>query len=209
MQRPVRTIILTVLLCATLSGCDSTSNNPPAANQNAANTTATKATPTPSNTGDLGQLLSNASLTAEERIKATDAYVADVEAKLPGLTRKEKILKPEDLKGVTESGLEKLHGYYEGQSLKRLKTYPKGGSRKTEEFYFYNGQLVFVFIEPEGEGKQGDDRGAKGDRLYFGNNGLVAWYGQDGKPKDPGGSGYKTKETKMVTEASAFRQLAK
>jgi hypothetical protein len=155
------------------------------------------------------QVLSNASSSADDRVKAIDAYVADVEAKLPGLTRREKILKPEQLKGVTEASLEKLHGYYDGQSLKRLKTYPKGGSHKTEEFYFYNNKLVFAFVEPEGEGKIGDDRGAKGDRLYFDDNGLVAWYGEDGKPKDPAGSAFKTKGSKMLVEAVAFRELAK
>ena len=149
-------------------------------------------------------MLSNASSSVDERVKATDAYVADVEAKLPGLTRKEKVLKPEELKGVTEANLEKLHGYYEGQSLKRLKTYPKGGSRKTEEFYFYNDKLVFVFVEPEGEGKKGDDRGAKGERLYFDNSGLVAWYGEDGKPKDPASSAFKTRAKRWCSRQSLF-----
>jgi hypothetical protein len=211
MKRPVRTIILTALLSASLSGCESTSTNSTVTNGNVAsvNASAAKATPMASNATDSGQALSNASLSAEERVKAIDAYVADVEAKLPGLTRKEKILKPEDLKGVTESSLEKLHGYYDGQSLKRLKTYPIGGSRKTEEFYFYNDKLVFAFLEPEGEGKKGDDRSAKGDRLYFDASGLVAWHGEDGKPKDPAGSEFKTKGNKMVAESSAFRDLVK
>jgi hypothetical protein len=208
MQTPVRTIILTALLCATLSGCDPANTNSTVANGNVANVNAgvAKAMPTPA---DLGQVLSNASLSAEERVKATDAYVADVETKLSGLTRREKVLKPEEIKGVTDSNLEKLHGYYDGQSLKRLKTYPKGGSKKTEEFYFHNDNLVFVFVEPGGEGKKGDDRGATGDRLYFDGSGLVAWYGEDGKPKDPTGTEFKTKGTKMVAESAAFRELAK
>lgn len=194
-----------------LGGCANTSNdNSRGANSNGtnANGNVAKTTPTPSNTTDIGQVLSNASSSADDRVKAIDAYVADVEDKLPSLTRKEKVLKPEDLKGVTEANLEKIHVYSEGQSLKRVKTYPKGGSRKTEEFYFYNDKLVYVFVEPEGEGKKGDERGAKGEKLYFDNNGLVAWYGEDGKPKDPAGSEFKTKSSKMVAEAAAFRKLA-
>lgn len=211
MQRLARLIILTALLGVTFGGCaDSTNNNSPAANSNAANTNvgATRTTPTPSTSADPGQVLSNASSSVEERVKAIDAYVADVEAKLTSLSRREKVLKPEDLKGVTEAGLEKLHAYYDGQNLKRVKTYPTGNSRKTEEFYYYNDKLVFVFVEPEGEGKKGEDRGAKGERLYFDNNGLVAWYGEDGKPKDAAGGESKTKGNKMVAEAAAFRQLA-
>lgn len=211
MQRLVRPIILMALLCATLGGCaNSTNNNSAAVNSNAANVNvgAVRTNPTSSNTVDFEQVLSNASSSADDRVKAIDAYVADVEAKLPGLSRREKVLKPEDLKGVTEASLEKLHAYYEGQSLKRLKTYPKDGSRKTEEFYFYNDKLIFVFVEPEGEGKKGHVPGAKGDKLYFDNNRLVAWYGEDGKRKDPAGSEYKTKSNKMVAEAAAFRKLA-
>ena len=189
MKRLVRPIILMALLCATLGGCaNSANNNSPAVNSNAANVDvgAERTAPTPSNTVDFEQVLSKASSSADDRVKAIDAYVANVEAKLPGLSLREKILKPEDLKGVTEASLEKLHAYYEGQSLKRLKTYPKGGPRKTEEFYFYNDKLIFV---------------------YFDNNGLVAWYGEDGKRKDPAGSEFKTKSNKMVAEAAAFRKL--
>lgn len=209
MQRQVRPIILMALLCATLSGCaNSTNNNSPAVSSNTTNVKVGSEKTTPSNTVDFEKVLSNASSSADDRIKAIDAYVANVEAKLPGLSLREKILKPEDLKGVTEVSLEKLHAYYEGQSIKRLKTYPKGGSRKTEEFYFYNDKLIFVFVEPEGEGKKGHVPGAKGDRLYFDNNGLVAWFGEDAKRKDPAGSEFKTKSNKMVAEAAAFRKLA-
>ena len=205
MQRLVQLIIV-MSLGATFSGCaSSTNNNSPAANANS--TGAQRTTPTPSKT-DLGQALSNPSSSTEERIKATDAYVADVEAKLPNLTRKERILKPENLKGVTEASLEKIHAYYDGQSLKRIKTYPTGGSQKTEEFYFYNEKLVFVFVEPQGKGKTGADQGAKGERLYFDNNGLVAWYGEDGKPKDTASTAFKTQSGNLVLEAVAFRQLA-
>jgi hypothetical protein len=210
MQRLVQTIILMGLLSVTFGGCaDSTNNNSPAVNSNGvnANAGAVRAAPTPSNTKDFEQVLSNASSSADDRVKAVDAYVADVETKLPSLTRKEKVLKPADLKGVTEASLEKLHAYYEGQSLKRIKTYPAGDSRKTEEFYFYNDKLIFVFVEPEGKGKEGHVPGAKGDRLYFDNNGLVAWADENGKRKDPAGSEFKTMSNKMVTEATAFRTL--
>ena len=105
--------------------------------------------------------------------------------------------------------MEKLHAYYDGQTLKRIKTYPQGSSPKTEEFYFYDDKLVFVFVEPQGKGKEGDDPGAKGEKLYFDNNGLVAWYGEDGKPKDSASAAFKTKGSKMVVEAVAFRQLTR
>jgi hypothetical protein len=133
--------------------------------------------------------------------------VSEIEAKLSGLTRRERILKPEDLKGITDGNWSKLHAYYDGATLKRIKIYPAGASQKTEEFYLYNDRPVFVFIEPEGANKQGDDRGAKGERAYFGNEGLIAWYGEDGKAKDPAGADFKKMGDKLAGETAAFRRL--
>ena len=212
MQRLVLTIISMGLLSVTFGGCaETTTTNSPAVNSSGANANAgaVQATSSPSKTKDFEQVLSSASSSADDRVKATDAYVADVESNLPSLTRKEVVLKPGVLKGVTETNLEKLHAYYQGNNLKRIKTYPAGGSRKTEEFYFYNDKLILVFVEPEGKEKEGHVAGAKGDRLYFDNSGLVAWVGEDGKPKDPAGSEFKTMSNKMVTEATAFRTLTK
>jgi len=206
MQRLMRPLIL-ALLCATLLACDSTNTNSTAVNSNA-NASAALTTPTPSKP-DLGQALSTPASNPEERVKATDAYVADIETKLPGLTRKERILKPDQLKGTTEADLEKLHAYFDGQTLKRIKTYPKGNSPKTEEFYFHDDKLVFVFVESEGKGKEGDAPGAKGEKLYFDSSGLVAWFGEDGKPKDSASGAFKTKGDKMLVEAVAFRQLSR
>lgn len=211
MKKRTSGIAAMTVVIATLSSCANSSNsNTPVVNTNTANANANVArtTPTPSAMTDLGQVLASASSSSADRVKAIDAYVSDVEAKLPSLSRKEKDLKAGDLKGVTEASLEKIHAYYDGQNLKRVKTYPTGSSRKTEEFYFYNDKLVFVFVEAEGAGKTGDDRGAKGERLYFGNDGLFAWYGEDGKAKDPAGSEFKTMGGKLTTEALAFRKLA-
>lgn len=209
MKRLACLMTLLVLLGATFGGCTNTSNdNSRGTNSNTPNANGAQTTPTPSAQSNLGQLLANASASTDDRVKATDAYVAEVESKLSGLTRKEKVLKPEDLKGITESKLEKIHAYYDGQNIKRVKTYPARGARKTEEFYFYNNQLVFVFVEPQGAGKEGSDRSERGERLYFGNAGLVAWYGEDGKAKDPASDEFKTKSQKMVLEAVAFRKLA-
>ena len=96
MQRLMKSIVLMAVLSATLSGCaSSTNSNSPATNSNVS---AARTTPTPLKS-DAGVALSTPSSSSEERVKATDAYVADLEAKLPTLTRKEKVLKPEQLKG--------------------------------------------------------------------------------------------------------------
>lgn len=208
LQRLSRPVILPALLTAMLGGCAAPPpDNSRGANSNAANAASGGAQATPTPAADLRLALANSSAGAESRAEAVNAYVSGVEAKLQSLTRKEKELKPADLKGVTDANWSKLHGYFEGPALKRVKTYPAGNNRKTEEFYFFDDKLVYVFIEPQGAGKTGDDRGAKGERLYFGDEGLFAWYGEDGAAKKGAGGEFKNKGDKLRGEAANFRRL--
>ena len=62
-------------------------------------------------------------------------YVAHVEKGLSADKRKEAMVKEGSLKTVTDENWKKIHGYYAGDTLTRVKTYPMEGSMKTEEFY--------------------------------------------------------------------------
>ena len=62
-------------------------------------------------------MLATAPLVRSRVKKAIDAYVADVEAKLPNLSRSEKILAAGRSEGRDGVEFEKLHGYYDGQIL--------------------------------------------------------------------------------------------
>lgn len=211
MKKVTRVIAGLVLMSATFSGCtDSSNSNSRVVNSNSTNmnSNAARTNQTSSGSADLGQVLASTSVSVDDRVKAIDIYVSEVEAKLPSLTRKEILLKPDDLKGVTEANVSRVHAYSDGPTLRRIKIYPTGTSQKTEEFYLYNDKLVFVFIEAQGAGKQGDNPTAKGDKLYFGNEGLTAWYGEDGKAKDPSSSEFKKMGEKLMSEIVAFRNLA-
>jgi hypothetical protein len=197
----VTTCIWTLVLAAAglaLLACGDTSNsNARPANANAAvappaNVAKTTAPP----------------VNAEARVKEIDAYVSQVESKMSSMTRKETKVRPEDLKDVTEFAVSKIDTYSDNTTLKRLKAYPTAASQKTEEFYLENGKLVYVILEPQGGAQKNDLPDAKGEKLYFGDTGLIAWLGEDGKAKDTASPDFKKMGDKLQSELAAFRQLA-
>lgn len=103
-----------------------------------------------------------------------DAEVSKIEVRRTKLTRKETMLNPDALVKVTDEKWTKINTYSDGTKIERLKVYPPAGSRKTEEFYYDNNQLVLVFIEPTGAGKVGHHANATGTKYYFDNKGLFA-----------------------------------
>ena len=61
----------------------------------------------------------------------------------------------------------KMDVYSEGAQVVRIKTYPQGSSKRTEEFYFKDGALALAFIEDEGLGNEGKDESPKGKTYWF------------------------------------------
>lgn len=146
---------------------------------------------------------------SDDQVRKIDAHVVKVEESLSKLTRKETMLKPDALVKVTDEKWSKMHTYSDGASLERLKVYPSPGSQKTEEFYYDNGNLVFVFVEAEGAGKEGHDANAKGTKYYFGDKGLFAVVESDGKTVDPTEGKTPAMGEKLQRESKAFRAAGK
>ncbi len=160
----------------------------------------------------------DASMAADERVAAINAYVKNIEAKLPKqgaeatageLTRKETDISNENFGDATNEKWAEMHTYYADGKLMRLKVYSPEGEKKTEEFYFYNDKPVFAFIESDGAGKTGDSSEAKGDKFYFGSEGLFAGTKADGSKMDASGEEFKKYAEKLPKEAEAFRAKGK
>jgi hypothetical protein len=151
----------------------------------------------------------NATNSGTSETQAIDSYVREVEAKSSSYTRKEENLAPGQLKKITDENWSKLHMYYDGEKLKRMKLYPAAGSQKTEEFYYRDDKPVFVFLEENGAGKENHDANAKGDKYYFAKGKLLAAVGADGQLL--GTSSAQTKKTaeKLKKESQAFRATMK
>jgi hypothetical protein len=142
-----------------------------------------------------------------ERLRI-DAAVGKIEVRMPRLTRKETMLKPDALGKVTDEKWIKIHTYSDGRKIERLKVYPSAGSRKTEEFYYDNNQLVLVFIEPTGAGKVGHHADATGTKYYFDNEGLFAAM-STGKTVGPLDDKTRAMGKKLQRESKAFCEAAK
>ena len=215
----MKKLILIVMSLVLLSACpgNQTANNSTAnLADNTANENANPVTDvTPSE--DL-KAYTDSSMSAEQRVEAINAYVKTVEAKIPAegeeaapgkMTRKVTDVSEDSFADVSEEKWAEMHTYYDGDNLNRLKIYSPKGENKTEEFYFFDDKLVFAFIEQDGAGKTGDSSEAKGDKFYFGSEGLIGGTKADGSKMDASSEEFKKFNDKLPKEASAFRSVEK
>ena len=119
----------------------------------------------------------------DEIVIKIQKYRADYESKLEKLTRKEVIFEGTGASDDARQKWEKMHGYFDGDKLVRVQTYPhKGISTRTEEFYFMDGKLVFVAINDKGTvTTEGKDSGTENKEFYFDNDKLIKY---DNKTKE-------------------------
>lgn len=160
-------------------------------------------------TKDLDKTLDDSSASTKQKMTAIQKYVDGVENDISSYTRKEESLTADSVKKVTDESWTKIHGYFDGQDLKRMKLYPSAGSQKTEEFYFYENGPVFVFIEENGAGKEGNDKDASGSKYYFAEGELIAAIAPDGKSMDVESDQAKKMSSKLKKESTAFRGMMK
>ena len=153
--------------------------------------------------------LSNKEASTSDKVDAINAYVRGVEKSAPSLTRKEAKLSDGELKTVTDEKWTKIHTYSDGAALKRMKMYPGGDSKKTEEFYYHDGKPVFVFLEENGSGKENHDANAVGDKFYFADGTLIAAVSSDGKAMDMKSADVMKTSEKLQKESTAFRAAVK
>lgn len=211
----MKKLILLATALFLLSACpgNQTANN---TNENSAGNQANVVT----NIEDADELkaYTDNSISADERVSAIDAYIKNIEAKIPAkgatatageLERREIDLSGKSFGDATEENWATMHAYYHDGKLKRLKVYSPEGEKKTEEFYFYDDKPIFVFIENDGAGKVGDSSEAKGDKFYFGSEGLFAGTKADGGKMDASSEEFKKYGEKLLKESDAFRNAGK
>lgn len=132
---------------------------------------------------------------------AVQGYVDQIELEFrQKYQQKEVALTPELLKGVTEQPWTRMHVYSDAGAVKRIKLYPAEGSAKVEEFYYRDGQLVYVSDEPTGSEQARE-------QYFFGAGQLVAAVETDGKLATLDDA-EKAKGAKLVAESQAFLKLA-
>lgn len=103
----------------------------------------------------------------------------------------------------TKQKWEKVDGYYDGDKLVRIQTYPhKGISERTEEFYVMDGKLVFAFIQDKGPKHEGKDTGEPGKEFYFDNGKLIKYNNTSGEKVKDEDAEKKMYEAKLPVEVS-------
>ena len=109
----------------------------------------------------------------------TKALVADINAErqrtegmLEQLSKSE--VSMDNMRAQIRQKWSRMHAYYEGDQLVRIKTYPhEGVSERSEEFYFMDGELVLAFIEDDGASSIGRDEARKGKAYYYHNGEVI------------------------------------
>ena len=150
----------------------------------------------------------------DEIISKIQKFRADCEAKLDKklLTRKTVDFNDTNVTSEdTRQKWEKIDGYYDGDKIVRIQTYPhKGISTRTEEYYFMDGKLVFAVINDKGTAEiEGKDTGTMNKEFYFDNDKLIKY---DNKTKEADKnleSEKKMYETKLPYEAKEYMEIIK
>lgn len=213
-------IILGLVLLSACSGDNTANNTVKNTANNAVNANNAAITPQVDSGENVAELkaYSDKTMVIEDRVKTIDEYIRSIESKIPkegtegnsdSLKRKETDISKEAIKDVTDEKWANLHTYSEGGKIKRLKVYSAAGEKKTEEFYFLDDKPVYAFIENDGMSKKGDASEAKGDKFYFGSEGLIAFIKADGSKVEASSEEFKKFNEKLTKEANVFREIGK
>jgi hypothetical protein len=101
------------------------------------------------------------------------------------------------LSGFSGEGGE-LIAYFHGPSvMKMVATFFGETGKAVEEYYFWNGKLIFVFTRSRGTDKplSRESRQKTEGRFYFKDDKLIKWLGEDGKEVASDSSEYASKQT--------------
>ncbi len=106
----------------------------------------------------------------QELVTKIDAQKAEIETKIKEIKPTE--LKTAELREQLKQKWEKIHFYVDNGQVIRVKTYAYDKiSKRTEEFYFENGNLILAVIEDDGTGEAGKEK-AELNKLYYFNEGM-------------------------------------
>jgi hypothetical protein len=116
-----------------------------------------------------------------------------------------------ELSGFSTEGGE-LTAYFDGPAVaKMVATYLGESGRATEEFYFWNGDLIFVFRKESMYDKplSGKIASSKESRFYFDKGRLVRWIDEKGKQVSPSSAEFTEKQDEHYKTSSTLVDGAK
>jgi hypothetical protein len=114
------------------------------------------------------------------------------------------------LSGFSAEGGE-MTAYFHGPTvMKIVATYFGETGRATEEFYYWDGKLIFVFRKDSRYSKplSGKVVSTKEDRFYFNNDKLIRWINPSGKEMAETAEGYAEKQSDYVKTSNQLNKGA-
>lgn len=122
------------------------------------------------------------------QVQKNEDMKAAIEAMSGNLTRKEILMKESGANESMRQKWMKMDVYSDSTgTIRRIKLYPhKGISNRSEEFYYDNGQLFFIFISDNGVDTENKDEGTPGKEFHFVGGKLIRYADNSGdKEVDP------------------------
>jgi hypothetical protein len=113
--------------------------------------------------------------------------------------RKYKTVKRE-LSGFSTEGGESV-AYFDGKAIMKIATTNLGETgRSFEDFYYWDGKLIFVYRKRETYDKPYSAKviSAAENRFYFSDDELIRWVDENAKQVAPGGSEYREQQAKCL-----------
>jgi len=140
--------------------------------------------------GSATPLNATSTLQTNDPIESIRQHYASINQSAPRYRRVKK-----ELSGFSPEGGE-LVAYFHGPSvLKMVATFFGESGRAVEEYYFWNGQLIFVLSTDNRYDKPFGKVVRKNEtRLYFKDDKLIRWLNEDGKEVASDSAEYATKQ---------------
>ncbi len=143
----------------------------------------------------------------------TEASIPSIRQRYAAINRSarkyEKVKK--ELSGFSLEGGE-LIAYFSGpQIVKITAAYFGESGRASEEYYYWNEKLIFVFRRDYTYDKpmSGKVVSAKANRFYFDNDRLIRWIDQNRKTRSLGDGIYKPKQQELLETSNKFLKAAR
>lgn len=116
-----------------------------------------------------------------------------------------------NLPGYSEEGGE-LIAYFHGPTIMKIAgTFFGETGRSTEEYYYWDGKLIFVFRREARYDKplSGKTVATKENRLYFKDDKMIRWIDENGKEVAAGSTEFADKEKEYLQSSKEFSERAR
>jgi hypothetical protein len=148
-------------------------------------------------------------LPLETRMMYVDRYVQTIEDRIPKSSERplsllQTPLAPNAFSDVTDEQFQRMDAFYDGSTLKRIRMIPLPPEMGTEEFYYNDGKLVYVYYEPDGANKPDPHNEVAGEKFYFGAEGLLSWVLADGTRVSSSNPDFTMWSAQLLKEAERF-----